>query len=88
MRGASSFTPEMKNLGLDTHLSVKTRRQRSDLFGLRVKLPPVTTSESNHSKVEAIPLSALPKDTKSGLAGLSSLYPFFIMNVKQGSCEF
>jgi len=30
---------------------------------------------SNHSKVEAIPLCALPKDT-SELAGLSSHYPF------------
>jgi len=42
-----------------------TRRQRRD----QVKLPPVTTS--NHSLVEAIPLSALPKDTTSELAGLS-----------------
>jgi len=25
-------------------LGISTRRQRSDLFGLRVKLPPVTTS--------------------------------------------
>jgi len=39
-----------------------TRRQRRDLFGLRVKLPPV----------EAISLSAFPKDTTSELAGLSS----------------
>jgi len=27
--------------------------------------------QSNHSKVEAIPLSSLPKDTTSKLAGLS-----------------
>jgi len=27
--------------------------------------------QTNHSKVEAIPLSALPKDTTSELAGLS-----------------
>jgi len=27
--------------------------------------------QSNHSKIEAIPLSALPKDTTSELAGLS-----------------
>jgi len=40
-----------------------TRRQRSDLFSLRVKLPPV---------------SALPKDTTSALSGLSSHYPFNI----------
>jgi len=33
--------------------------------------------QSNHSKVEAIPLSALPKDTTSELAGLiSSHFPF------------
>jgi len=34
-------------------------------------LPPVTTSLTT-PKVEAIPLSALPKDTTSELAGLSS----------------
>jgi len=43
------------------------RRQRSDLFDIRVKLPPV---QSNHSKVEAIPFSALPRDTTSELSGL------------------
>jgi len=32
--------------------------------------------QSNHSKVEAIPLSALPMDTTSELAGLSPHYPF------------
>jgi len=37
--------------------------------------------------VEAIPLSALPKDTTSELTGLSSHYPSFMLNVKQGSCE-
>jgi len=42
----------------------------------------------NHSKVEAIPLSALPKDTTNELASLSSHYPFFMLNVKQGSCEY
>jgi len=31
---------------------------------------------SNHSKVEAITLSALSKDTTSELAGLSPHYPF------------
>jgi len=43
-----------------------TSRQRRNLFGLWVKLPSVTTSR-NHWKVEAIPLSALPKDTTSEL---------------------
>jgi len=41
--------------------------------------------QSNLSYVEAIPLSALPKDTTSELAGLSSHYPSFMLNVKQGS---
>jgi len=37
-----------------------------------------------HSKVEAIPLSALPKNTTSKLAGLSSHYPIFMLNVNSG----
>jgi len=40
--------------------------------------------QSNHSKLEAIPLSAFPKDTTSELAGLSANY----LNVKQESCEY
>jgi len=40
-----------------------TRRQRSDLFGRRVK------------------------ETTSKLAGLSSHYPFCMLNVKQGSVK-
>jgi len=46
-----------------------TSRQRRDLFGHRVKLP--CYYQSNHAKVEEIPLSALVKDTTSELAGLS-----------------
>jgi len=43
-----------------------TRKQRSDLFGLRVKLPPVLKG------IEAIPLVPCPiKDTTSELAGLT-----------------
>jgi len=42
-------------LGLGTHLFVKaTRRQQNDLFGLRVKLPPVTTSLTTQSEL-AVP---------------------------------
>jgi len=52
-----------------------TRRQRRDFFGLRVKLPPVN-HQSKHSLVEAIPLSALPKDTTSELAGYLHTIPF------------
>jgi len=44
--------------------------------------------QSNHTNVEAILLSALPKDTTSKLAGLSSHYPFFMLNVKSGSCKY
>jgi len=65
-----------------------TRRQQRDLFGFRVKLPLVTTSLITQIKVEAIPLSALPKDIASELAGLASHYPFFMLNVKQRSCEY
>jgi len=39
--------------------------------------------QSNHSKVEAIPLSALSKEATSELAGLPSHYSFFMLNVKQ-----
>jgi len=38
--------------------------------------------QSNHSKVEAIPISALPKNTTSELAGLSSQYPFLMLIVQ------
>jgi len=34
-------------------------------------------NQSNHSKVEAIPLTALPKDTTSELVGLYSHYIFY-----------
>jgi len=37
---------------------------------------------SNHSKVEAIPLSALPKDTTSELAGLFSTLTLLIRDVE------
>jgi len=33
--------------------------------------------QSNHSKVEAIPLSALPKDTTGEIAVLSAHYPLW-----------
>jgi len=46
-----------------------TRRQRSDLFGLRVKLLPVTTILA--TKGRGNPANALSKDTTSEVAGLS-----------------
>jgi len=63
-----------------------TRRQRSNLFGCGMKLSLVTTSLRTQIKVEAIRLSALPKDTTKELAGFLSLYSFFMLNVRQGSC--
>ena len=35
-----------------------------------------------------IPLSALPKDTTSKLAGLFSTLSLFMLSAKQGSCEY
>jgi len=69
---------------LGTHLFVKVPAK-----GLLRSSSQATTCyyQSNHSKVEAFPLSALPKDTTSKLAGLSPHYLFFMLNVKQGSCE-
>jgi len=44
--------------------------------------------QSNHSKVEAIPLSALPKDTiRANLPAYLHAIPL-MLNVKQGSCEY
>jgi len=43
--------------------------------------------QTNHSKVEAISLSALTKDTTSEFASLSSHYPFLMLNDKLRSCE-
>jgi len=64
-----------------------TRRQQNDLFGCGMKLSLVTISPSTQIKVEAIPLSALPKYTTSELAVLPLHYSFFKLSVKQGSCE-
>jgi len=53
--------------------------------GLRSSSQAVTRYyQSNHSKEEAIPLSALPKDTASELAGLSSHYSFFYAERQAG----
>jgi len=62
--------------GIGAYLFVKAPRPKDDkgTFSVfRVKLPPVTTS-LNQSKVEEVPLSALPKDTTNIFAGLSLFY--------------
>jgi len=83
-------------IGLNTHLFDKVPRPGVSegtflVFesSCHLLLPEAATCyyQSNHSKVEAIPLSTLPKDTTSELARLTSHYPFFVLNVKQGSCE-
>jgi len=48
-----------------------TRRQRSDFFR--------SSDQSDRSKIEAIPLSALPKDTTSELAGLLLFFFLFYL---------
>jgi len=58
-----------------------TRKQRSDLFGLSSKTA-TSYYQSNYSKVETIQLIALSKETTSKRAGLSSHYPFLMLNVK------
>jgi len=77
---------------LGTHLFVKVPQPRDsklewrNLFGFRIKLPPVTTSlypligRGNSIKRLA--------HTTSELADLSSHYPSFMLNVKQESCKF
>jgi len=62
-----------------------TKRQRREL--LRYSSQAVTCYyQSIHSKVEEIPLSALPKNTTSELADLFRTI-FLTLNVKQGSCK-
>ena len=39
-------------------------------------------------KGRGVPLSALPKDTTSKLAGLFSTLSLFMLSTKQGSCEY
>jgi len=67
----SFFGPTLR---MCTHLFVKVQyldHETAKPFRSSSQAPPVTTS-LNHSKVEVISLSALPKDTISELAGLSS----------------
>jgi len=79
-------------------LSIGNRWRYSLLFFYRISIylyfftidfqPCTCYYQSIHSKVEAIPLSALPKDKTSELAGLFSHYPSFMLNVKQGNCKY
>jgi len=67
------------HLGLDTHLFVKLPRPGDSEGTFAVSSEAATCYyQSNYSKVEAIPLRALPKDTTSELSGLSLHYSFFM----------
>jgi len=77
------------DLRLDSHLFVKVPRPGDSEVTFSIFSQAATCYyQSNHSLVEAITLSALPKNTTSKLAGLSSHYSVFMLNVKQGSCEY
>jgi len=67
--GQRYLNKQGNGLGLGTDLFVKVPRP-GDLFGLPNQAA-TSYYQSNHSKVESIPLSALPKETTSELAGLS-----------------
>jgi len=71
----------MLDLGLGTHLFVKVPRPGDIRSSSQAA---ICYYQFNHSKVETMLLSTLPMDTTSELAGLSSYYPFFMLNVKQG----
>jgi len=58
------------------HLFVKILRPGESKGTLIFKSDATSYYHSNHSKAEAIPLSALPKDTTSELAYLFSHFPF------------
>jgi len=64
-------------------------------FGLEIAKWPFRSSsqtatcyyQSNHSKVEVIQLSVLPKDATSEHVGLSSHFPL-MLNAEKRSCEY
>jgi len=60
----------LQGLGLDTHLFVNVPRPEDNEMTFSVFELLSQADQSNHSKVEAILLSALPKDTTSELANL------------------
>ena len=66
-------------------------QQSSDMLGLQLhNYNPVKYERAIclPHKGRGIPLSALPKDTTSKLAGLFSTLSFFMLSAKQGSCEY
>jgi len=58
------------------HPSLPGESEAIFLFFELIKATTCYYQQSNPSKAEAIPLSALSKDTASKLAGLPSQYPF------------
>jgi len=64
-----------------------SRRQRRDLFGLQVKLPPVTTSLTTQ-RYRGNPVKCLAQGYNKRTFRPIFTHPFIILNVKQGSCEY
>jgi len=63
-----------------------TRRQQSDIFGLRVKLPTVTTVEP--FKDRGNPIKYLAQRHNKQTCQFIFTLPLLMLNVKQGSCEY
>jgi len=75
----NNLTWSLGILGLGTHLFVKVHRPEDSERTVSVFESSCHLGcyyQSNHSKVEAIPLSALPKDTTSEFAFLLHTIPF------------
>jgi len=53
-----------------------TRRQRRDLFGLRVKLPPVTTSLTTQSRGNPVKCLPCPRTQQANLPAYLRTIPF------------
>jgi len=68
------FRPKYLFIYLSRHLDQETAKR--SFRSLSQAATCYYQYQSNHSKVGAIPLSALHKDTTSELARLSSHYPF------------
>jgi len=70
--GAQLYSTNQNYLGLGTHLFVKVPRKETANGPFRSLSQAATCYyQFSHSKLGAIPLSALPKDTTSKLVGLS-----------------
>jgi len=79
-QAASRFLIQ-KDLGNQLFVKVLRPGDREGTFSASSQAA-ICYYQSNHSKIEAIPLCTLPKGTTSEFAGLSSHYPLFMLNIK------